>query len=260
MMTHLSVSQVKLYLLCPLKYFYRYIQRLPAPPSSALTLGRAVHAALETNFRQKITTQQDLPLNHVTDAFSAAWDAEAKETLFDEDEKTGDVKDEGIRILGVYHSTVAPTIQPKAVEQSFELTFANVPYTFKGKIDLVDIHDTIIDHKTTKRAPTPAQVAQDLQLTAYSMAHQTTQGRPEASLRFDVMVRLPASLRSAQAGTKTPKILPFETHRQPRDHARFLKLLGYVAKGIHAGLFYPNPNFTCSGCPYRKHCDAWQDA
>ena len=126
MIQHLSVSQVKLYLLCPLKYYYRYIQRLPAPPSSALTLGRSVHAALETNFKQKITTQQDLSLNHVTDAFSTAWDAEAKETLFDEGEHPGEIKDEGIRIPGVYHPTVAPTIQPKAVEQPFELTFANV--------------------------------------------------------------------------------------------------------------------------------------
>ena len=46
---------------------------------------------------------------------------------------------------------------------------------------------------------------------------------------------------------------------QPHDPARFLKLLGYVAKGIQSGLFYPNPNFTCPSCPYRKHCDAWQD-
>ena len=75
-----------------------------------------------------------------------------------------------------------------------------------------------------------------------------------------------------------------------KDHVRFLKLLGYVAKGIQSSLFYPNPNFTpppchvafgdtaaswprlplrgkvigggvtCPSCPYRKHCDAWQDA
>lgn len=45
MIDHLSVSQVKLYLLCPLKYFYRSIKRLPAPSPSEVTLGRSVHAA-----------------------------------------------------------------------------------------------------------------------------------------------------------------------------------------------------------------------
>ena len=248
-MTHLSVSQVKTYLLCPLKYFYRYIQRLPAPPSSELVLGRAVHAALEVNFRQKIASHEDLPLGHVTDAFSDAWDHEAREAAFDPDEQPAQIKDDGIRILGVYHPTVAPTIQPKAVEEAFELSFANVPHTFRGRIDLVDIQDRIIDHKTAKRSPTPEQVAQDLQMTAYSLAHQTLHGRPETALRLDVAVR-----------TKTPKIVQLETTRRPADHARFLKLLGHVAKGIHAGLFYPNPNFTCSSCPYRRHCDAWQDA
>ena len=96
----------------------------------------------------------------------------------------------------------------------------------------MDIRDTIIDHKTTKRASTPAQVSQDLQLTAYSLAHHTTLGKPESSLRLDVAVR-----------TKTPKILHLETTRKPHDHTRFLKLLGYVAKGIQSNLFYPNPNF-----------------
>ena len=248
MIHHLSVSQVKLYLLCPLKYFYRYIQRLSAPPSSELTLGRSVHVALETNFRQKITTQHDLPLTHVTDAFSDAWEQEAKDTAFDADEKPGQIKDDGINILTVYHPTVAPTIQPKMVEQPFELTFANAPYTFKGQIDLIDVHDRIIDHKTTKRAPSPEQIAQDLQLTAYSLAHHTLQGRPESALRLDVAVR-----------TKVPRIVHLETTRQPTDHVRFLKLLGYVAKGIQSGLFYPNPNFTCPSCPYRRHCEAWQE-
>lgn len=249
MIDHLSVSQLKLYLLCPLKYFYRYIQRLEAPPSSELTLGRSVHKALEMNFRQKITTLQDLPLTHVTDAFSDAWEQEAKHTAFEMDEKPGHIKDDGINILGVYHPTVAPTIQPKAVEQPFTLTFANVAYTLKGQIDLIDIRDTIIDHKTTKRAPTPEQVSQDLQLTAYSLAHHTLHGQASSSLRLDVAVR-----------TKAPKIIHLQTSRCPTDHARFLKLLGYVAKGIHSGLFYPIANFTCPSCPYRQRCDAWQDA
>ncbi len=83
-----------------------------------------------------------------------------------------------------------------------------------------------------------------LENLSQSMQH----GQPEAGLRLDVMVR-----------NKQPKIPPLPTTRQPADHTRFLKLLGYVAKGIQGELFYPNPNFTCSSCPYRKRCDAWQN-
>ena len=98
------------------------------------------------------------------------------------------------------------------------------------------------------RSPTPAQVAQDIQLTAYSLAHRLTHPEPESGLQLDVMVR-----------NKSPKILHLPATRAPRDHARFLKLLGHVAKGIQSALFYPNPNFTCPACPYRKQCDAWQE-
>ncbi len=245
---HLSVSQVKTYLLCPLKYFYRYVQRLPAPKSPELSLGIAVHSALEVNFTQKIQSKEDLPLVQVTDAFSDAWKAELPETAFDEGEKPGQIQDEGVRIVGHYHATVSPAIQPKRVEERFELAFENVPYTFVGRVDLVDVQDRIVDHKTTKRAPTPEQVAQDLQLTAYSLAHHVLEQRPEAGLRLDVMVR-----------TKTPRIVQLPTTRTPQDHARFLKLLGHVAKGIQSALFYPNPNFTCPSCPYRQQCDAWQE-
>ncbi len=246
---HLSVSQVKTYLLCPLKYFYRYVQRLPTPKSSELALGSAVHSALEVNFTQKVQSREDLPLAQVTDAFSDAWKMQVPETAFDQEEKPGQIKDEGVRIVGHYHSTVSPDIQPQRVEEKFELAFENAPYTFVGRVDLVDSRGLIIDHKTTKRAPTPEQVRQDFQLTAYSLAHRLTQGRPEAGLRLDVMVR-----------TKTPKVLHLPAVRAPRDHARFLKLLGHVAKGIQSDLFYPNPNFTCPSCPYRQQCDAWQDA
>lgn len=245
---HLSVSQVKTYLICPLKYFYRYIQRLPAPKSPELSLGIAVHSALAVNFTQKIRSGEDLPLSVVTDAFSDAWKAEVPEIDFRAGEKSGKIQDEGIRIVGNFHATVAPTVQPKEVEERFELAFENVPYTFVGRKDLVDINDRIRDYKVTKRAPTPAQVAQDIQLTAYSLAHRLTHPGPESGLQLDVMVR-----------TKQPKVLHLPATRTPKDHARFLKLLGHVAKGIQAALFYPNPNFTCPSCPFRKQCDAWQE-
>ena len=184
----------------------------------------------------------------MTDAFSDAWKAEVPKIDFGAGEKSGKIQDEGIRIVGNYHATVAPTVQPKEVEERFELAFENVPYTFVGRKDLLDVNDRIRDYKVTKRSPTPAQVAQDIQLTAYSLAHRLTHPKPENGLQLDVMVR-----------TKSPKVLHIPATRTPKDHARFLKLLGYVAKGIQSALFYPNPNFTCPSCPFRKQCDAWQE-
>jgi hypothetical protein len=50
----LSASKIATYLQCPRKYRFRYVARVRAPwKPSALALGSAVHAALETFHRQR---------------------------------------------------------------------------------------------------------------------------------------------------------------------------------------------------------------
>lgn len=243
---HLSVTQLKMYLRCPLQYKFRYIDGLKIPPVSALTLGKSIHSALEINYSQKIKTKEDLSVNQVKDLFSDLWEADVKETLFEEDERPGQVKDEGIGLITTYHKQVSPTIQPKVVEKEFELSFKNVDYTLKGKLDLVDNQDIIIDHKTTKRSMQEENINTDLQLTCYSLAYRHALGLKEKALRFDVMVR-----------TKNPKIQQLTTQRTQEDIDRFLKILAYVSTAIQKSIFYPNENYFCAVCGYREMCKRW---
>ncbi len=67
---HISVSQVKSYLRCPLIYKFRWIDKIIIPPTSSITLGRSIHSTLELNYAQKIKTKQDLVIEQVTDIFS----------------------------------------------------------------------------------------------------------------------------------------------------------------------------------------------
>ncbi len=243
---HLSVTQMRMFLRCPLQFKFRYVDGLKIPPASAITLGKSIHGALESNYRQKVQTKEDLPLEHVTDLFSNWWEKELSETVFEEGEKPGQVKDEGIKLVRVYHKQVAPKVQPISVEKPFTVPFRNVDYTLKGYIDLIDERGTIIDHKTTKRVMSAEAIAQDLQLTAYALAYRTLEGKLESGLRFDVMIR-----------NKEPKIQQLTTTRNQGDIRRFLKLLGYVTKAINTGIFYPNPNFLCPACGYRDLCKEW---
>lgn len=243
---HLSITQIKMYLRCPLQYKFRYVDGLKIPPVSAITLGRSIHSALEINYSQKIKTKQDLPIHQVTDLFSDLWESDVKETIFEEDEKPGQVKDEGVGLITTYHNQISPTIQPKVVEKDFELSFQNVDYTLKGKLDLVDNQDIIIDHKTTKRSMPEENINTDLQLTCYSLAYRHALGLKEKALRFDVMVR-----------TKKPKVQQLTTQRTQADLDRFLKILAYVSKAIKTGIFYPNENYFCGICGYKELCKKW---
>jgi len=243
---HISVTQMKMYLRCPLQYKFRYIDGLKIPPVSALTLGKSIHSALEGNYKQKIDSKQDLPTEQVLDLFSDKWEKGAKETVFEEGEKPGEVKDDGIKLISVYQKQVSPTVEPKLVEKEFELSFKNVEYTLKGYIDLVDTKDVVIDHKTTKRSMSQDDVGSDLQLSCYALAYRSALGAREKELRFDVMVR-----------TKTPKIQQIVTIRTQEDINRFLKILGHISNAIKSGVFYPNENFMCSVCGYRNLCKKW---
>lgn len=246
MENHVSVTQIKMYLRCPLQYKYRYVDGLKIPPVSAMTLGKSIHSVLEINYKQKIESNQDLPTGKMLDLFSDCWEKEVKETVFEEDEKPGIVKDDGVKLISVYHAQISPTITPKHVEKEFELSFSNVSYTLKGFIDLVDIADVIIDHKTAKRSMPENDVASDLQLTCYALAYRNIFGAEEKELRFDVMVR-----------NKTPKIQQIPTKRTQADIDRFLKVLAYVSKAIGQGIFYPNENWMCGSCGYRGRCEKW---
>ena len=221
MTDHISVTQLKMYLRCPLQYKFRYIDGLKIPPPSTITLGKTIHQTLEENFSQKIKTQKDLPLEYLKDYFSDIWDIEAKETQFEEGEKPGKVKDEGINLISVYHKTHSPQIIPISVEEEFELEFENSPLKLKGYIDLIDKNHTIIDHKIKTRSMNKQDAEQDLQLTAYYLAYKIKKQKPPQGLRFDVIVR-----------TKTPKIQQIAITKSHQDTIRFLKILTQVTKAI----------------------------
>jgi putative RecB family exonuclease len=235
-----------MYLRCPLQYYFRYVCGLKMPPTGDMTLGRTVHGALEDIYRQKIESGQDLPLDRVCDSFSDRWENEAQLTLFQGDESAGHLKDEGVRLLGVYHSTVAPTVQPAEVEREFLVDTGATELPLKGYIDLIDSNGTIIDHKTTKRSFPQDAAQKDLQLTAYAMAYRQLYGQPENGLRLDALVR-----------NKQPKVQQLATARSQADVDRFLRLAGQVERAIKAEAFYPSDNYMCGVCGYGEMCGEW---
>ncbi|OGS23236.1 MAG: hypothetical protein A2252_09125 [Elusimicrobia bacterium RIFOXYA2_FULL_39_19] len=246
----LSVSKIKMYLRCPLQYYYRYCEGIKIPPDAGLTLGKAVHSGIEQNFRQKITSFSDLPLNDVLDIYSTAFESYLQEEFNFGEDKPGDVKDLGVGLVKVYHAELSPKIQPVSVEEHFILEFeAPVEYGFQGYMDVIDAESNIRDSKTAKRSYAQNAAENDLQLTAYNLAYKFLKGKEPKALIFDVMVK-----------NKTPKVQTISS--PPRGEAqlnRLLKLIGFVSKSIKTGVFYPCENGqVCSWCGYRKdHCSSW---
>ena len=78
---YLSFSQIDLYRRCGMAYYFRYIMDEKSPPVVNMVQGRAVHAALELNFDQKIQTKKDLPGEQVVTKFSEEFDEGIKDVV-----------------------------------------------------------------------------------------------------------------------------------------------------------------------------------
>jgi len=82
----LSLSQVRSFMDCQIRWWFKYGLKIPDPQTGNLALGKAVHTALGQNFEQKVETHEDLPVLGVMALFRDAWADQCEQTQFRDDE------------------------------------------------------------------------------------------------------------------------------------------------------------------------------
>jgi CRISPR/Cas system-associated exonuclease Cas4 (RecB family) len=242
---HFSVTQLNTFLRCPAQYYFRYVEGLKIPPSGAITKGVCVHAGIEHNYKQKINSGKDLPLNDVTEFVASKFEEVAPETDWRE-ENPAKAKDETIRLSKTYHKEFAPKIQPIASE--LEVVIPITPdVNLLGYIDVVDSQGYIRDTKTSSKMPGQETVEKSLQLSAYALAYRQKFNKEEKGVLLDYLVA-----NKSDVNTKT-----FMAKRTERDLKRFKNIATNVISAIKNNAFYPNPTgYLCNPkwCGYYTLC------
>ena len=151
----LSVTSLNTYLACPYRFKLNTLYRVPRAKEKYLSLGTAVHKALEVYFRTYIATNKKSSFATLKKAFLKALDKEILTV-----EVADDLKERGVIILKDYFESYYQSfIKPLATEKIFGRGFSrpyldNIPLT--GKIDRIDWLDKdkkevlLIDYKTGK--------------------------------------------------------------------------------------------------------------
>ncbi|HOW28208.1 MAG TPA: PD-(D/E)XK nuclease family protein [Elusimicrobiota bacterium] len=249
---YVSISQIHSFLRCPRQFYYRYVRKMSSPPTGVMTLGKAVHSALEFNFGQKIKSHHDLPVDRVLSFLSKTFDELVPATRWKGPAESGQMKQSALALIKSYHETVAPTIQPFMVEEDFEIHLQGLPIPLRGIIDLVDTNGVLIDHKTGGQTPTADRIDREIkpQMMGYFLAYEAVTGSPPSGLRVDFLIR-----------NKVPKMLSFPIEITAAQLKGFIRLLFGVTEMISEATekqrFVPNPyNFTCTpdGCAYFDAC------
>lgn len=252
-METISVSQVGTYLLCPLKYRFQYVDRIERPfRAAALAFGASIHAAIEWFHRERIAGNTP-DLKSVQSMFAADWYAQNLEPLvFKERESKEGLADLGETLLALYVERAEREPPPLSVEEPFEVDLHD-PVTgevldvrLRGRFDLLEQGETLVDAKTAARTPESRGLERHVQLSGYSLAFYLLRNSIP-KLRLDVLLK-----------TKVPRIERMETARSVEDLAWTAHLLSFVARSIASGHFYPNPGWQCGECEYFAHCTAWR--
>ncbi len=252
-METISLSRVQTYLLCPLKYRFQYIDKIPRPwRASALAFGTSVHAAIEWFHRERIAGRTP-DAEAAQSIFTADWYAQNLEPLvFKEKETAEGLADMGRKMLQMYVQQALGEPAPLAVEESFEVDLADpitgelFDLTLRGRIDLLEEGETLVDIKTAGRSFESRGLERHLQLSTYALVFLLRNSRIPR-LRLDVLLK-----------TKTPRFDRMKTARTVEDLAWTAHLIRRVAGSIASGHFHPNPSWICGECEYFAHCQAWR--
>jgi putative RecB family exonuclease len=237
----LSHSSISLYQECPLKYKFKYVDKIPEKPRHFFSFGQSVHLALEYFYGVKTPTPpslEDLLKSYREQWVKGGYRDEAQEAEYFE---------EGRRILTRFHDKHAKDFKlPYFVEYAFTFEVEGVPVT--GRIDRVDkLEDgrlSVLDYKTGKQLAT-GRIDTDAQLTMYQLACEKGLGAEVGELVF---YHLPTLKQHRSARRPSPLVDELKSR------------VVSTAEAITKEKFDPKPSEgVCKWCDFKPICPIYKD-
>ena len=231
----LSASDVETYRICPLRYKFARVFRIPQEPTIHQRFGIFVHQVLE-RFHQAGGAQS---LADMMGLLDSGW----RRGGFGDSEEERQLRAKATASLSRYHERFqSEPGEPVWFERSF--TFKLGPHTLRGRVDRVDrLPDggyELIDYKTG-RPRTPEQLREDVQLSLYAVGAREAWDLEAAAQAYYYILD----------DAKVP------VERDPADRDWITDTVLEVADGILTQGFEPTPSFSaCSMCDFRIVCPA----
>jgi DNA helicase II / ATP-dependent DNA helicase PcrA len=230
----LSASDIETYRLCPLKYKFARVFRIPQEPTINQRFGIVVHQVLE-----RFHAQGGGSLDDLMQLFDASW----RRAGFGDRSDDRQFRARAVAALERYwEADREEPGEPVWFERSF--SFRLGPHLVRGRVDRVDrLPDggyELIDYKTGK-PKTAHELREDVQLPLYQMGARESWRLPAAAQSYLYVLE----------GEKVP-VSPSEEELE-----RVRRTVAEVAEGILEQRFDPTPSYEiCSFCDYRIACPA----
>jgi DNA helicase-2/ATP-dependent DNA helicase PcrA len=230
----LSASDIETYRLCPLKYKFARVFRIPQEPTINQRFGIVVHQVLE-----RFHSDGGGSLEKLMGLFEASW----RRSGFGDSNDDLQFREKAVASLRRYWELDRDReAEPVSVERSF--SFHLGPHLLRGRVDRVDrLPDgryELIDYKTGK-PKTEGELRDDVQLSLYQMGAREAWGLETAAQSYYYVL---------------------DNERVPVRHSeaeleRVRGTVTEIADGIMSHDFEPKPSpDLCPFCDYRIVCPA----
>lgn len=251
---------------CARQFCRRYLHHEKERPGESIVVGSFFHETLDFNYRQKVSSHEDLPLSEmVTYLHDAAvpkvLEQEGGELNVRWDTSLEKARGDAERITSAYAATVLPRVQPVGTEFKFELDIDGLGVPVIGYIDVWEAERTL-DTKTGKSVATKPKPSWQLQGNLYALAT----GRPTEfhSINRAAQPRIVTALESEAM------IMPVPSPTQAENLNHLFRVAAATISFYFATYGYEDwpttgavPDYTrnmlpCDMCGWRKGCPAWK--
>jgi putative RecB family exonuclease len=238
---------------CPLKYKFRYIDKIIPEIEKSIEahLGDIIHLTLEWLYRQ-VNLGKIPPLDEVIIYYIKNWEEKYKPEILiiKEGLTTKDYLNQGVQFLIDYYNTNKP-FDDNTLEVEKEIVMnldKEEGFKIWGFIDRI-VHNIesgeyeIHDYKTNSTAPSKDHVEKDRQLALYSIAIKEIYGRDK-----DVLLVWHYLAHNKRITSK-------RTNDQLEELKR--ETIELIRKIEDTKIFPHNKSALCPWCRYKNFCPAW---
>lgn len=237
---NLSATSFQTYNECPLKYKYRFIDKIPGKQEKPyFQLGKVIHKVLEVFHEEDYRTLEDL----IT-LLDRYW----QEGGYQYEQEKEQNRQDAESMLKNYWEYIKINPVGKLYTEywfSFKTDYA----TLSGKCDRIDLDEngnlSIVDYKTSKLAKTERELKKDIQLGIYAL-FMLLNGLDTAE--NENIKKIPDKLSMLFLRKDEPEVAVEFTHS---DLDNFEERLRDTCDGIRRGEFSASKGKYCEWCDYR---------
>jgi CRISPR/Cas system-associated exonuclease Cas4 (RecB family) len=252
---HISVSELREFLSCPLRWWYKYRLGMWTNRTTAyFALGTSVHAGLQRWYEPITGGKRNGDLTPVFDHYRKVWSIESAQVDWGA-EKERDILSEGFNGEEMLRAAVlegddwtAKYVEHSMMSEISHSKLGKLPMKLKTNLDMLTTDLRVVEHKTAQRRWEKDRERGDIQATAYVNAVRQNYDH-DPSVTFNIISN---SAKGVNVDRRT-------TTRTQEDIDKMYIGARAFLDAIEKGAIYPNPTaFAHANCEFKELCDKWE--